>query len=106
MKKRIDLNYAIRSNGRMAVLLLVVQEALGFRQMRLLVRFQNGRTRERLAAQMTRKRALPGVHPAVVLHVVTQFERLAAIVAPERPLLTVLSLLVLTGRLTSAPARE
>lgn len=48
------------------------------------MRLQNGGPRERLAAQRAAERALASVHPAVVLHMVAQFERLAAELALER----------------------
>lgn len=53
--------------------------------MRLLVRLQNRRSGERLAAHPAAKRSLACMHPTVVLHVVPQLERLAAELALERP---------------------
>lgn len=53
--------------------------------MRLLVRLQDRRSGERLAAHPAAKRSLACMHPTVVLHVVPQLERLAAELALERP---------------------
>lgn len=55
------------------------------RVVRLLVRLQNRRTGERLAAHAATERSLTCVHPTVVFHVVPQLERLAAELALERP---------------------
>lgn len=49
--------------------------------MRLLVRLEDGGARERLPAQGAAEGPLPRVHPAVVLHVVAQLERFAAVLA-------------------------
>lgn len=74
----------------MVVVVVMMQQALRFGQVRLFVRLEDGGARERLAAHVARKGPLAGVHPAVVLHVVTQLERLAAVVAAERALLAAL----------------
>lgn len=50
----------------------------------LFVGLKDGRPREGLAAQCTAEGSLARVYPAVVLHVVAQFERLAAKLALER----------------------
>ena len=55
------------------------------RIMCLFVGLEYGRPREGLAAQRTPERPFPGVHPAMVLHVVAQLEGLAAELALERP---------------------
>lgn len=52
---------------------------------RLLVRLQDRRAGERLAAHAAAERSFACVHPTVVLHVMPQFERFAAELALERP---------------------
>jgi hypothetical protein len=73
----------------------VVSEALGFGQVSLFVSLQNGGTGKRLAAHVTWEGSLACVHTAVILHVMTQLERLATVVASEW---TRLMLLLAEGR--------
>lgn len=50
----------------------------------LFVRFEDGRSRERLPAQTTPKRPFTGMDTTVVLHVMSQFKRFPAKLALER----------------------